>query len=67
MFSPVSGRTHQLRIHSREIGHPILGCDLYKNSESCVMASRLMLHATTIEFNHPVTAERFKGSSFCPF
>ncbi len=67
MFKPVSGRTHQLRIHSREIGHPILGCDLYATDEAFFMANRLMLHAEMIEFNHPVTGERMKGVSPCPF
>ena len=62
-----SGRTHQLRIHSREIEHPILGCDLYASDEAFFMADRLMLHATTIEFDHPVTGERIKGVSPCPF
>jgi tRNA pseudouridine32 synthase/23S rRNA pseudouridine746 synthase len=67
LFTPVSGRTHQLRIHSRELGHSILGCDLYANEEVFRMASRLMLHATTIEFDHPVTGERICGRSDCPF
>ena len=67
LFLPVSGRTHQLRIHSREIGHPILGCDLYNNAESFVMAERLLLHATTIEFIHPATQEKFQGVCPCPF
>ena len=67
LFTPVSGRTHQLRIHSNAIGHPILGCDLYATDEAFFMASRLMLHATSIEFDHPVTGERIKGVSPCPF
>lgn len=67
LFSPVSGRTHQLRIHSRECGHPILGCDLYKNAESFGMAERLLLHATRIEFVHPVTNEKIMGVCPCPF
>lgn len=67
MFEPVSGRTHQLRIHSREFGHPILGCDLYATDEAFFMANRLMLHATTLEFDHPMTGERIKGVSPCPF
>jgi tRNA pseudouridine32 synthase/23S rRNA pseudouridine746 synthase len=52
-FSPVTGRTHQLRIHSQWIGHPILGCDLYKNDRSEQMANRLMLHASDLFFVHP--------------
>jgi len=67
IFKPVSGRTHQLRIHSRELGHPILGCDLYATDEAFFMADRLMLHATGIEFDHPVTGERINGVSPCPF
>ena len=67
VYTPVSGRTHQLRIHSKEIGHPILGCDLYATDEAFFMAERLMLHATEIEFDHPVTGERLKGLSPCPF
>jgi tRNA pseudouridine32 synthase/23S rRNA pseudouridine746 synthase len=67
IFRPVSGRTHQLRIHSRELGHPILGCDLYATDEAFFMAGRLMLHATHIEFEHPVTGERVNGFSPCPF
>jgi tRNA pseudouridine32 synthase/23S rRNA pseudouridine746 synthase len=67
LFTPVSGRTHQLRIHSRELGHSILGCDLYATDEIFQMAPRLMLHATTIEFNHPVTGEKMSGRSDCPF
>lgn len=67
LFTPVSGRTHQLRIHSRELGHSILGCDLYASTEIFHMAPRLMLHATTLEFNHPVTGERVYGRSDCPF
>ena len=67
MFKPVSGRTHQLRIHSREIGHPILGCDLYATDEAFYMADRLMLHATSIEFDHPVSGQRINGFCACPF
>jgi tRNA pseudouridine32 synthase/23S rRNA pseudouridine746 synthase len=67
VFSPATGRTHQLRIHSREHGHPILGCDLYGNAESFDMAQRLMLHATTVEFIHPVFHEKLQGVCPCPF
>ncbi len=67
LFVPFTGRTHQLRIHSREYGHPILGCDLYNNAESFFMAERLLLHATTIEFIHPVTQEKVQGVCPCPF
>ncbi len=66
-FNPITGRTHQLRVHSEAFGHPILGCDLYASDEAFFMANRLMLHATTIEFDHPITGERIYGMSPCPF
>ncbi len=66
-FTPITGRTHQLRVHSREIGHSILGCDLYATDEAFFMADRLMLHATTIEFNHPVTGQRIDVCCPSPF
>ncbi len=66
-FSPTTGRTHQLRIHSAGIGHPILGCDLYGSSRTHHGADRLLLHAVTLEFDHPVTGVRVFGKSSCPF
>ena len=66
-FIPQTGRTHQLRIHSQSIGHPILGCDLYKNEGSEHMADRLLLHASDLYFDHPTSAERFHGQCLCPF
>ena len=67
IFTPVTGRTHQLRIHSSEIGHGILGCDLYASDAAFRLAPRLMLHAEHIEFDHPVSGERFESCSPCPF
>ena len=66
-FTPLTGRTHQLRIHSREIGHSILGCDLYATKAVGALAPRLMLHATTIDFDHPITGERVHAICDCPF
>ena len=64
LFTPLTGRTHQLRVHSREIGHPIIGCDLYgltiDGVNSQTLADRLMLHASSLEFEHPVTGERLR-------
>jgi tRNA pseudouridine32 synthase/23S rRNA pseudouridine746 synthase len=67
LFIPVTGRTHQLRIHSRAIGHPILGCDLYGTQVTQQMATRLMLHALDISFNHPHSQDRMTLTSPCPF
>lgn len=66
-FSPRTGRTHQLRIHSLHLGHPILGCDLYANAHSQQLSERLMLHASDLYFTHPDTGQPFHGHSPCPF
>lgn len=55
LLRPRSGRSHQLRIHLRSVGHPILGCDLYAHETAYDMAPRLMLHATRLSFAHPIT------------
>jgi tRNA pseudouridine32 synthase/23S rRNA pseudouridine746 synthase len=64
LLKPVTGRSHQLRIHMRELGHPILGCDMYAHQTALGMADRLMLHATTLEFIHPASGEWLRGE--CP-
>lgn len=66
-FTPLSGRTHQLRIHSLSIGHPILGCDLYHSVTSQQWAKRLLLHASDIYFQHPLTGEPCHGHCASPF
>lgn len=50
-LEPVTGRTHQLRVHMAVIGHPILGDALYGNAYN---APRLMLHASSVCFSHPL-------------
>ncbi|WP_261845166.1 RluA family pseudouridine synthase [Aliamphritea ceti] len=66
-YTPLSGRTHQLRIHSREIGHPILGCDLYKSDTSEHRADRLLLHASELYFEHPISGKQLHWHCPCPF
>ncbi|CAH1386161.1 RluA family pseudouridine synthase [Candidatus Nitrotoga sp. M5] len=66
-FTPHTGRTHQLRIHSQAIGHPILGCGLYKSDHSEQMADRLLLHASDLYFEHPTGGKQFHGQCPCPF
>ena len=69
LYRPHTGRTHQLRIHSQQFGHPILGFDLYPSLDGATehMAERLMLHATRLEFNHPISGERIIAECDCPF
>lgn len=55
---PVTGRSHQLRVHMMHIGHSILGCDLYADEVAFKAADRLCLHAKTLELDHPETGER---------
>ncbi len=54
-LEPVTGRTHQLRVHMAAMGHPILGDDFYGTPDSCAKAERLMLHACRIELACPET------------
>ncbi len=64
---PITGRSHQLRIHLRELGHPILGDDLYAPPELQAMSNRLMLHAQSLTFTHPKSGDRRMLTSACPF
>lgn len=64
LLKPVTGRSHQLRIHMRELGHPILGCDMYAHEEALHMSPRLLLHAATLAFTHPTSGEWLSGE--CP-
>lgn len=54
---PQTGRTHQLRVHMQAIGHTIIGDPLYATPTAFEKASRLLLHAETLSFTHPVTGE----------
>ncbi len=51
---PITGRTHQLRLHMWQIGHPILGDALYNLNGSELRAERLLLHACELNFLHPI-------------
>jgi tRNA pseudouridine32 synthase/23S rRNA pseudouridine746 synthase len=66
-LEPVTGRSHQLRVHLQAIGHPILGDALYAPPEVQVRAPRLLLHASALEFAHPGTGEPLAFASTPPF
>jgi tRNA pseudouridine32 synthase / 23S rRNA pseudouridine746 synthase len=55
-LSPVTGRSHQLRVHLASIGHCILGDSLYATPEARAASMRLLLHAEFLKFAHPVNA-----------
>ncbi len=61
---PKTGRTHQLRVHMRQLGHSILGDDKYGKKNNF---SRLALHAQSIGFIHPHTKKYMQFSSQVPF
>ena len=52
----LTGRTHQIRVHMSSVGHPVLGDPIYGKG-TLSMAPRLMLHAYSIRFHHPITHE----------
>lgn len=66
-LTPITGRSHQIRLHLKTIGHPILGDDLYAPQEVQAMAERLLLHAEKLWVVHPGTAEPMTFEVPCPF
>jgi tRNA pseudouridine32 synthase/23S rRNA pseudouridine746 synthase len=64
---PVTGRSHQLRIHLAHIGHPILGCDLYASPEALAASPRLLLHASELKLSHPVSGATLEFTCAQPF
>lgn len=67
LLKPITGRSHQLRLHLKTLGHPILGDDLYAPPEIVAMAPRLCLHARRLVFSHPETGERLRFDASVPF
>ncbi len=67
LLEPLTGRTHQLRVHLAAIGHPILGDALYADAQVCARSERLLLHASWLSFMHPVTGAVLDLSSPAPF
>ena len=63
---PQTGRSHQLRVHMREIGHPILGDPFYASGEARE-AERLMLHAESLRLRHPDGGKGLTFKAKCPF
>ncbi len=63
---PRTGRSHQLRVHMRELGHPILGDPFYAEG-SARDFPRMMLHAEGLKFEHPVTEQMLRLAAPCPF
>lgn len=66
-LEPLTGRTHQLRLHLQAIGHPIVGDALYAPAPVAALAPRLLLHATALCFAHPLTGQPLAFGSPAPF
>lgn len=66
-LSPYTGRSHQLRLHCKAIGHPILGCDMYGDEKAFKKAPRLLLHAEYLAFSQPTTGELIEVSALADF
>ena len=67
LLAPLTGRTHQLRVHLAHIGHPILGDALYGSEAVQARSPRLLLHATELAFAHPFTQRPMRFESPAPF
>jgi tRNA pseudouridine32 synthase/23S rRNA pseudouridine746 synthase len=64
-LEPVTGRTHQLRVHLAALGHPIAGDPFYKRTGDA--APRMMLHAVGLDFAHPASGEPLQFRNPAPF
>lgn len=67
LLEPVTGRSHQLRVHLQALGHPILGDALYAPAEIQAAAPRLLLHAQQLRLTHPVTGAALQLVAETPF
>lgn len=63
---PLTGRTHQLRVHMKSICHPVLGDRFYAEGDALTASERLMLHAEQLGFMHP-NGEEMNFTVPCPF
>ncbi|MEM8851533.1 MAG: RluA family pseudouridine synthase [Pseudomonadota bacterium] len=64
---PRTGRSHQLRVHMKELGHPILGDPFYADGPIRDAPPRMMLHAEGLKFEHPGTGRVLRLDVPCPF
>jgi tRNA pseudouridine32 synthase / 23S rRNA pseudouridine746 synthase len=64
---PLTGRSHQIRLHLATLGHPVLGDNLYAHDAARSMAPRLLLHAAELSLRHPADGRGMKWTAACPF
>ncbi|WP_439258447.1 bifunctional tRNA pseudouridine(32) synthase/23S rRNA pseudouridine(746) synthase RluA [Lonepinella sp. BR2271] len=66
-LTPITGRSHQLRLHMLALGHPILGDKFYAHPQAKAMSPRLCLHAESLTIHHPITKEKMTFSRTAEF
>jgi tRNA pseudouridine32 synthase/23S rRNA pseudouridine746 synthase len=66
-LTPVTGRSHQLRVHMLWLGHPILGDKFYGTEQGKGSVDRLQLHAGSLAFRHPTSGTELHFEVSCPF
>lgn len=66
-LTPITGRSHQLRVHMLWLGHPILGDKFYGTEQGRRSVDRLQLHAGSLQFRHPTSGTELYFEVRCPF
>ena len=66
-LTPITGRSHQLRVHMKELGCPILGDEFYAHEQALNAANRLCLNAEKLQITHPKSEEVMQFQDTCPF
>lgn len=66
-LTPITGRSHQLRVHMQNLGHAIIGDTLYASEQAQQVMSRLCLHAERLSFFHPMSGEQLNYVCPAPF
>jgi tRNA pseudouridine32 synthase/23S rRNA pseudouridine746 synthase len=66
-LEPITGRSHQLRVHLLALGHAIVGDALYASPRVQALSDRLLLHACSLALPHPVSGQTLRFDSAPPF
>lgn len=67
LLTPITGRSHQLRVHMQYIGHPIMGDKLYHPEPSGFYLKRMALHASYLAFQQPLSKDLIEINMAIPF
>ncbi len=66
-LTPITGRSHQLRVHMQSLGYPIMGDPFYAKGDALIKSERLLLHAAELSFTHHLSGEKINIRSKVPF